>query len=72
MGIQLHQFNRIRKSKRRTQFDYASLQHQTQHQHPRRARFNSQTQSMELTLQEKRFVFDKNHLYKAVFSLNSF
>jgi hypothetical protein len=57
MGIQLHRFNRFRKSKRRTQFNYAGVQHQTQHQYTWRARFDSQTQDLELTLQEKGLVF---------------
>ena len=70
MGVQLHRFDWIRKSKRRTQFDHVSLQHQTQHQYPRRTRFNSQTQDMELTLQERELIFIQNDLFKAFFSLN--
>ncbi|MEZ4877718.1 MAG: hypothetical protein R2805_09235 [Flavobacterium sp.] len=35
--------DRIRESKRRTQPNYARLQPQTQHQHSRRSRFDSQT-----------------------------
>ena len=57
--------DRIRKSKRRTQPDYARLQHQTQHQHPGRSRFDSQAQDLELTLQEKGLAFYKNDLFKA-------
>ena len=65
MGIQLHRFNRIRKSKRRTQFNHAGVQHQTQHQYPGSSRFDSQTQDLEFTLQEKGLVFTKNDLFKA-------
>ena len=72
MGIQLHRFNRIRKSKRRTQFNYVGVQHQTQHQYPWRARFNRQTQVLELTLQEKSLVVVKNDLFKASSNPNYF
>ena len=67
MGLQLHRFNRIRKSKRRTQFNYARLQYQTQYQYTWRTRFNSETQDLELALQEKGLVFYKNDLFRAVF-----
>ena len=50
MGLQPHQLNGIGKSKRRTQPDYVSLQHQTQHQYTRRSRTYCQTPKMELTL----------------------
>jgi hypothetical protein len=43
MGLQLHQFNRLRKSKWRTQFNNARVQHQTKHEYTGRTRFNSQT-----------------------------
>jgi hypothetical protein len=68
MGLQLHQFNRIGKSKRRTQHNHAGLQPQTQHQHPWCARFARQAQDLEITLQEKGLVFNKSDLFKAYIS----
>ena len=50
----------------RNQMQVSSLEDSIGQDNP--VRFNSQTQSMELTLQEKRFVFDKNDLFKAIFS----
>ncbi|WP_439554416.1 hypothetical protein [Flavobacterium macrobrachii] len=50
----------------RNQLQVSSLEDTISQDNP--VRFNSQTQSMELTLQEKRFVFDKNDLFKAIFS----
>ncbi len=72
MGIQLHGFNWLRKSKRRTQFNYAGVQHQTQYQHTWCDRFDCQTTSLEHPLQEKGLAFYKNDLFKAVFSLDFF
>ena len=71
MGIQLYQFNRTRKSKRRTQFNNAGLQHKAQYQYTRSARYDSPTQKMEFTLQKKGH-FNKNELFKANFSSNYF
>ena len=70
MGLQLHQFNRIRESKWRTQLNHASLQHQTQHQYPWCTRLTCQTQDLELTLQEKVLVLVKKDLFKAIFNSN--
>jgi hypothetical protein len=54
-----------RKSKRRTQFNHASVQHQTRHEYSGCARFTCQTQDLELTLQAKGLVFNKSNLFKA-------
>src|SRR5690554_2211509 len=72
MGLQLHGFSWVRKSKRRTQFNYAGLQHQTKHQHPWCSRFNCQTPSLEHTFQEKGLAFYKSALFKADFSFKYF
>ena len=65
MGLQLHRLDRFRKSKWRTQFDYVSLQHQTQYQYTGRSRLDCQTPQMEQSLQEKVLVFTKNDLFTA-------
>ncbi len=53
----------------KTQFNHASVQHQTQHQHSWCARFAHQTQGRKFTIQEKGLVFfTKATCFKAVFS----
>jgi len=70
MGLQSHQFNGTRKSKWRTQLDYAGVQHQTQYQYPGRSRFDCQTQELEITLQGKSLAFAKNEVHKAAIRLH--
>ena len=60
MGLQPHQLYGIGKSKWRTQFNHAGLQHQTHDKYSGNPRFNCQTQKMKLTLQGKNLVFVKN------------
>ena len=65
MGLQPHQLNGTRESKRRTQFNHAGLQHQTHDKYSGNPRFNCQTQKMELTLQGKSLILSKNGVFKA-------
>ena len=53
MRIQPHEFNRTRERKRRTQLNYARLQHQTHDKYLRSTRFNIETQELEVTLQDQ-------------------
>ena len=63
MGVQPHQLNRTRKGKRRTQFDYASLQHQTNDKYSGDSKFNCQTQELEVALQDQSLALLKMDLF---------
>ena len=52
MGLQSYQPHWLGKSKRRTQFDYAGLQHQTIDEYPWCARADIQTASIQASLYE--------------------
>ena len=59
MGLQPHQFNRIRKSKLRNEFNNASVQHQTMHEYSRNGKINCKTQKMDTGLQKDKSIFFK-------------
>ena len=65
MGLQPHQLNRTRESKRRTQLNHAGLQHQTHHKYFGSSRFNCQNQELEVALQDQSLAFLKMDLFKA-------
>ena len=64
MGLQPRQLNGIGKSKWRTQFDYAGLQHQTQDKYSGNTRFNCQTQKMEVAQKTKVLLYLKRSYFK--------
>jgi hypothetical protein len=53
MGLQPHQFNGFRESKRRTQFDYAGLQHQTCDEYSGSSDINCEIEELEVALQSE-------------------
>ncbi len=54
---------RTLKSKRRTQFNHAGLQHETQYNYFWGTQFNCQTQELEVALKDQSLAFSKNGLF---------
>ena len=72
MGLQLHRPQRTRKSKRRTQFNLLSLQHQAQHQHTRHDRTAPKTPKLETQLQGNPFARAKTASIRSDLRLSNF
>ena len=62
---------RTLKSKRRTQFNHAGLQHETQYNYFWGTQFNCQTQELEVALKDQSLAFSKNGLFNLLYANGS-